>query len=101
MSMTRDEDHQADDMNIGRIIEMYLITEISLSQARTDLAGLFGIAADDPRHTDFDRYIGRVLRDTKAGEVEAGDARANLVKLAALAQSGDNDFEAFITNGEA
>jgi len=100
MSMTKDEDHLAVDLNIGRIVEMYLIAEIDLPTAKTDLAALFGIAADNPLHTDLEAYLGRLLKETRTGEVEAGDTRANLVKLAALAQSGDNDFAAYIDNSQ-
>lgn len=100
MSMTRDIGRQALDINVGRILEMYLGSQISLAMAKNDLAQLF----DQPKNTvgamDLDDYLELMLGQVKSRDIEAGEARADLVRIAALAQAHDADFTAHIQRGE-
>lgn len=100
MSMTRDIGHQALDINVGRILEMFVGSQISLAIAKRDLAQLF----DQPKNTigaaDLDDYLELMLGQVKSRDIETGEARADLVRIAALAQAHDADFTAHIQRGE-
>lgn len=100
MPMTRDIGNQALDINVGRILEMFVSSQINLAIAKSDLARLF----DQPKNTvgaaDLDDYLELMLGQLKSRDIETGDARADLVRIAALAQVREADFTAHIQRGE-
>jgi DNA-binding transcriptional regulator YbjK len=101
MSAISDERERGVDMEVSRIVEMYLTAKVALPDAIVDLVALFGIAADNPLQADLVGYLGRMLQATKAGEVDASDAVGNLVNLAALSHSDDNELTAYLIASQA
>jgi len=96
MSMTTDTDHQALDLNIGRIVELYIKAEIPLAVARKDLTRFFGESHNPTVSSDLQAYLGGILAQMRAGDLEPAEVRADLVRLAALAFAQDPDFAAQI-----
>ena len=92
MSMTTDADHQAMDLNIGRIIEMYLMAEITLPLAKADILKLFGHSHTAETVTDLEIYLSQMLEQLRMGDLEPAEVRADLIRLLALANAHDPDF---------
>lgn len=92
--MTTDADHQAIDLNIGRIIDMYLMAEITLLQAKTDILNLFGRLHAAETMADLDAYLSQMLEQMRKGDLEPDEVRTDLVRLVALANAHDPDFAA-------
>ena len=90
MSMTRDDGHQALDFNIGRILQMFLIGDLSFDATKAELAKYYHPSAE------FDTALGRTLDNLKGGGLSASQARADLVKAAAAAERNDPDFVRFL-----
>ena len=92
MSMAKDRDHQALDINIGRVIELYIRGILGREAAREDLTRYF--AGPVLRHApgDVGAYIDHVLESTDQGRIDAGQARRNLVKAISAAQANDDSF---------
>ncbi len=90
--MTTDAGHQAIDLNIGRIIDMYLMAEITLPMAKADLLKFFGAPHTVQIATDLEAYLSQMLDQMRNGDLEPGEVRADLVRLAALANAHDPDF---------
>ena len=101
MSMTTDSDHQALDMNIGRIVEMYFLAEIELPEAKSDLMTLFGGPHPASISDALKVYLSRMLVQTRQGDLDAGEVRVDLVRLAGLAHAHDPDFIARIRQDQA
>jgi len=100
MSMTLDGSHEALDINIGRALEMYLADDISLSKTKLELMRFFGVPSHSARRADLEAYLTLLLEQVKCRDLEAGDVRSDLVRMAVLAQSHDADFAALIQRGE-
>jgi hypothetical protein len=86
MSMTRDAGHQALDINIGRILQMYLTGDLSAETTRNNLTRFFGGAPE--WRGDIDAWIDRRLAEMADGR-DAGHVRQDLVKMAAAAERHD------------
>lgn len=96
MSMTTGADHQALDLNIGRIVELYIKAGITLAVARKDLTRFFGESHNPTVASGLQEYLGGLLAQMRAGDLEPAEVRADLVRLAALALMHDPDFAAQI-----
>lgn len=90
MSMTTDASHQALDINIGRILEMFLKGEIARDKAETDLAVFYKGKHRNVAASDVRAYLAAQLDQAEAC---AAKVRTNLVQMAALARSGRSEFD--------
>ncbi len=96
MSMTRDAGHQSLDINIGRVIELFIENDIPLEVARENLAKHFHGKQVAENRASLDTYITNVLDMVRSGELEPVQARTGLVRAAAAAEKGDKAFAGLI-----
>jgi hypothetical protein len=96
MSMTRDASHQSLDINIGRIVELYIEGDISAEMAREDLKRFFRGKRVAEESANLETYIANVLEMLQTGELEPVQARNGLVRAAAAAEKGDPAFAGLI-----
>jgi hypothetical protein len=90
--MTADADAQASDLNMGRVVEMYLQAEITLAAAKSDIVRLIGGSRSPEISADLDAYLNRMLEQMRVGDLQGGEVRTDLVSLASLASMNDPDF---------
>ncbi|ESQ85377.1 hypothetical protein ABAC460_23765 [Asticcacaulis sp. AC460] len=86
MSMTRDAAHQALDINIGRILQMYLTGDLSAEVTRNNLTRFFNGAPE--WRGDIDAWLTRRLNDMRDGH-DANHVRHDIVRMAAAAERHD------------
>ena len=96
MSMTRDARHQSLDMNIGRVIELFIENDISLDVARENICKHFHGKHVAENRAALDTYVNNVLDMLRTGELEPVQARTGLVRAAAAAEKGDKAFASLI-----
>ena len=96
MSMTRDSGHQSLDINIGRIIELFIENDIPLEVARQDICKHFHGKQVAENRASLQTYVGNVLEMVRTGELEAVQARTGLVRAAAAAEKGDKAYASLI-----
>ncbi|MGZ3297657.1 MAG: hypothetical protein ACXU8U_05790 [Asticcacaulis sp.] len=94
--MTRDASHQSLDINIGRIIELYIDGDITADVAREDLIRFFHGKKVAEQSDNVRTYISNVLDMLQSGELEPVQARNGLVRAAAAAEKGDPAFAGLI-----
>ena len=88
MSMTRDSDNRALDINIGRVLEMFRTGFLPRQAAHEALAKFF---SDCGRHKDaqLDADLDRVLARVDDNSLALKQARENLVKAAVACERND------------
>ncbi len=96
MSMTRDADHRSLDINIGRVIELFIENDIPLEAARENICRHFHGKAVAESRAALDTYVTNVLEMVRGGELEPVQARSGLVRAAAAAEKGDKAFAGLI-----
>lgn len=92
MSMTRDRDHQALDINIGRVIELYIRGILTREAARDDLIRYFDGPVMRSSPGEVGAYILRVLDLADKDVLDANQARRELVRATSAAQGNDTSF---------
>ncbi len=92
MSMTKDRDHQALDINIGRVIELFIRGILSRDAARDDLKRYFDGPVLRGAPGEVDAYILRVLDQTDKQVLDPNQARRELVRASSASQAGDTTF---------
>jgi len=96
MSMTRDAGHQSLDINIGRVIELFIENDIPLEVARENICKHFHGKHVAENRASLEIYVGNVLEMVRTGELEPVQARTGLVRAAAAAEKGDKAFASLI-----
>ena len=96
MSMTRDAGHQSLDINIGRVIELFIENDIPLEVARENICRHFHGKSVAENRASLDTYVTNVLEMVRTGELEAVQARSGLVRAAAAAEKGDKAYASLI-----
>lgn len=96
MSMTRDAGHQSLDLNIGRVIELFIENDIPLEAARENICKHFHGKQVAENRANLETYVNNVLDMVRSGELEPVQARAGLVRAAAAAEKGDKAFASLI-----
>ena len=86
MSMTKDAGHQALDINIGRILQMYLTGDLSAEVTRNNLSRFFNGAPQ--WRNDIDAWLLRRLHDMRDGH-DASHVRKDMVRMAVAAENHD------------
>ena len=92
MSMTRDRDHQALDINIGRVIEFYIQGILSRDAARDDLIRYFDGPLARGLPGEITAYVTGVLDKTDKQVLDPNQARRELVRASSAAQANDSSF---------
>ncbi len=88
MSMTRDSDNRALDINIGRVLEMFRTGFLPREAVRQSLAKFFTDAGRrDGPHLDADLH--RILDRIDDNSLSLVAARTELVKAAVAAEKND------------
>ena len=85
MFLTSDKSHQALDMNIGRVLEMFLGGDISRDQALEHLTSFYNTADECTSPTQLRAYIDAQLDDARG---RTDKVRADLVHAAVMAHEG-------------
>ena len=96
MSMTRDAGHQSLDINIGRVIELFIENDIPLEAARENICKHFHGKPVAESRAALEAYVTNVLEMVRSGELEPVQARTGLVRAAAAAEKGDKAFASLI-----
>ena len=96
MSMTRDAGHQSLDLNIGRVIELFIENDIPLESARENICKHFHGKQVAENRASLETYVNNVLDMVRTGELEPVQARTGLVRAAAAAEKGDKAFASLI-----
>jgi len=96
MSMTRDSDHRSLDINIGRVVELFIENDIPLETARDDICKHFHGKHVVENRANLQTYVTNVLEMVRGGELEPVQARTGLVRAAAAAEKGDKAFASLI-----
>ena len=96
MSMTRDAGHQSLDINIGRVIELFIENDIPLETARENICRHFHGKQVAENRASLDTYVTNVLEMVRTGELEPVQARNGLVRAAAAAEKGDKAYASLI-----
>ena len=96
MSMTRDAGHQSLDINIGRVIELFIENDIRLEVARETICKHFQGKHVAENRASLDTYVTNVLEMVRTGELEPVQARNGLVRAAAAAEKGDKAYASLI-----
>ncbi len=96
MSMTRDAGHQSLDINIGRVIELFIEGDIPLETARENVCKHFHGKQVAENRQSLGTYVTNVLDMVRTGELEAVQARNGLVHAAVAAEKGDKAFAGLI-----
>ena len=96
MSMTRDAGHQALDINIGRILQMYLTGDLSAEVTRNNLSRFFNGAPE--WRDDIDAWLTRRLDDMRDGH-DANAVRRDMVRVAAAAERHDPHLADMLHSG--
>ena len=96
MSMTRDAGHQSLDLNIGRVIELFIENDIPLETARENICKHFHGKHVAENSANLETYVTNVLDMVRSGELEPFQARTGLVRAAAAAEKGDKAFASLI-----
>ncbi len=96
MSMTRDAGHQSLDINIGRIIELFIENDIPLETARENICRHFHGKQVAENRASLDIYVTNVLEMVRTGELEPVQARNGFVRAAAAAEKGDKAYASLI-----
>ena len=96
MSMTRDAGHQSLDLNIGRVIELFIEGDIPLEIARENICKHFHGKSVAENRASLETYVNNVLDMVRTGELEPVQARTGLVRAAAAAEKGDKAFASLI-----
>jgi hypothetical protein len=96
MSMTRDAGHQSLDINIGRVIELFIENDIPLEVARENICKHFHGKQVAENRAHLETYVTNVLEMVRTGELEPVQARTGLVRAAAAAEKGDKAFASLI-----
>ncbi len=96
MSMTRDAGHQSLDINIGRVIELFIENDIPLATARESICRLFHGKHVEENRASLETYVTNVLEMVRTGELEPVQARNGLVRSAAAAEKGDKAYASLI-----
>ena len=96
MSMTRDAGHQSLDLNIGRVIELFIEGDIPLEAARENICKHFHGKAVTENRAALETYVNNVLDMVRTGELEPVQARTGLVRAAAAAEKGDKAFASLV-----
>ena len=88
MSMTNDSAHQALDINIGRVLEMFQRSVLTTDQAEAELLKFFSSAERlDGAHLNVD--LTHILERVQDGTLDPEKARSELVKAAAASEKND------------
>ena len=98
MSMTKDAGHQALDINIGRILQMYLTGDLNAEVTRDNLSRFFNGASEWRHEIDF--WLLRRLHDMRDGH-DANLVRREIVQMAAAAENHDPHLLDLLHNGRA
>ena len=96
MSMTRDAGHQSLDLNIGRVIELFIEGDIPLEIARENICKHFHGKSVAENRASLETYVNNVLDMVRTGELEPVQARTGLVRAAAAAEKGDKAYASLI-----
>lgn len=96
MSMTRDAGHQSLDLNIGRVIELFIENDIPQDVARENICKHFHGKQVAENRANLETYVNNVLDMVRTGELEPVQARTGLVRAAAAAEKGDKAFASLI-----
>ncbi len=96
MSMTRDAGHQSLDLNIGRVIELFIQNDIPLEIARENICKHFHGKSVAENRASLETYVNNVLDMVRTGELEPVQARTGLVRAAAAAEKGDKAYASLI-----
>jgi hypothetical protein len=94
--MTRDAGHQSLDINIGRVIELFIENDIPLEAARENICKHFHGKQVAENRADLEAHVTHVLETLRSGELEPVQARTGLVHAAAAAEKGDKAFVSLI-----
>jgi len=96
MSMTHDAGHQSLDINIGRVVELFIENDIPLETARENICKHFHGKQVEENRVSLDTYVTNVLEMARTGELEPVQARNGLVRAAAAAEKGDKAYASLI-----
>jgi len=97
--MTKDAVAWASDLNMGRIVETYLLAGVTMAVAKADIVSLLGRPHHAEISADLDVYLDRMLRQARVGDLQGGGAPGDLVCLTILANAHEPDFADRIRQG--
>ncbi len=96
MSMTKDASHQSLDINLGRVVELFIEGDIPIETARENICKHFHGKHVAENRAALETYVNNVLDMVRSGELEPVQARNGLVTAAAKAEKGDPAFASLI-----
>ena len=91
-----DNTHQALDISIGRILQMYLNDDVDQGNAQLDLVKFFDAPKNTVPPSDIQDFVHSILNEAKTGLIDASDARTELVRASVAAHEADLELAAII-----